>query len=522
MLKRIFIVPPLAFARVGTSSTPCAAFLWGPNDVSSRGSGTTTLQPIETLDIASDGTVSSSTPDTIIFRDNEGIRPVCPFFELHADWINEAGIPHSGPVTEVLLGEWGIALSDIEWKVELGNLKAFHYTYAAGDRIQGQAVVRADHHNRTTVMGSSPSGSTPPLVSVERGMPLGVIQAARPNEEFPEIRLRFYAPSGAIYGPEDLSERLKTLNYDVEVAGNKPNAEWRGFKLPDSNLIVNPAASWPQYVPDAATLGPFFNDDYRNTPSGLLAAPYFSIPWIKDTPLLQRSLGLVDDVSDGFVKCKFKLKEKEFIAVSRVVVGPPDFAPANRPPVSLADNLADREDRKGPRDFDGWTQAELGEIVLDILERALETSDLMHRDYQNARAVRTNMNELAEAGSRSPFDADDLRSMLWPVPDATLIKEGRISGMSLSEAGTWKHRRFATLEYLEDRFRENPTVFDQMIRRPVDPNGYYDRRMPALTRGSDGRPLHLTRRQWEIFRLWIAGLKAAAPAAGMQPGERLK
>lgn len=88
-------------------------FLWGPNDVSPRGSGTTTVQPIETLDIASNGTVSSSTPETIIFRDDEGIRPVCSFFELHADWTDEAGTPFSGLVTEALWGKWGIALSDI-------------------------------------------------------------------------------------------------------------------------------------------------------------------------------------------------------------------------------------------------------------------------------------------------------------------------------------------------------------------------------------------------------------------------
>lgn len=518
MLERIFVVPPLAFARVGTSPTPCDAFLWGPNDVLPHGSGTTTLQPAETLDLAPDGAVASRTPETIVFRDANGIRPVCPFFELHADWIDAAGAPCSGPVTQDLLSEWGVALSDIEWSVVLGNLKAFHYTYELGDRIEAHTIVRADQHARTPIVGSSPPGAVLPLIRAESGMPMGAMQAAKPSQAFPEIRVRFYPPAGVIYGPEDLHQRLASLDYDVEVAGDKPNHEWRGFTLPAAQLIVDPAATWPRYVPEAATLGPFFGQDNRNTPSGLLAAPYSTIPWLQGAPLAQRSLGLVDDVSDGLVKCKLKFSGTEFAAVARVVVGPPDFAPANRPPVSLADNLADREDREGARDPGNWTKAELGEVVLDILERALETSDLMHRDYQNARSVRTNMNELAEAGSRSPFDADDLRSMLWPVPPAALIKEGRVGGMALSEAGTWKHRRYATLEYLEDRFRENPLLFEQLIRRPLDPNAYYDKRMPALMRGSDGRPLHLTRRQWEIFRLWIAALAADAPAAGMTGG----
>ncbi|MDP2338589.1 MAG: hypothetical protein Q8N05_19500, partial [Bacteroidota bacterium] len=334
----------------------------------------------------------------------------------------------------------------------------------------------------------------------------------------PEIRLRFYAPKGEIYGPTDLAERMSALDYGVSVAGEMPNAEWRGFTLPPSHLIVNPDANWPRYVPSAATLGPFFGQDYRNTPGGLLAAPFSTIPWIEGAPLRQRSLGLVDDVSDGFVRCKLQYHGAQLDAVARVVVGPPDFAPANRTPVSLADNLADREDRSSVRITGGLSKDELGELVLDMLERALETSDLMHRDYQNARAARTNRNELAESGTRSPFDADDLSAMLWPVPSATLIKEGRVGGMALSEAGTGKHRRYAALEYLEDRFRENPALFEQMIRRPVDPNAYFDRRMPALMRGSDGRPLHLTRRQWEIFRQWIAALKAEASAAGMTLG----
>ena len=346
---------------------------------------------------------------------------------------------------------------------------------------------------------------------------MGAIQAVKPSEQFPEVRMRFYAPGGEIYGPEDLPQRMTELDYDAPVAPS--NSEWRGFELPATNLLVNPAASWPRYVPSAATLGPFFGEDNRNTPSGLLAAPYTAIGWLENKPVLQRALGLVDDVSDGFVKCRLIHQGKELVATARVVVGPPDFAPANRPPVSLADNLADREDRSAVRTDGGLTRTELEELVMDILERALETSDLMHRDYQNFRAVRTNMNELAEAGTRSPFDADDLRALLWPVPTAALIKEAQAGAMALSEAGTWKHRRYAALEYLEDRFRENPALFEQMIRRPVDPNGYYDRRMPALMRGSDGRPLHLTRRQWEIFRKWIVSLRQSTTAAGMNLGE---
>ena len=89
-------------------------------------------------------------------------------------------------------------------------------------------------------------------------------------------------------------------------------------------------------------------------------------------------------------------------------------------------------------------------MVLDLLERALETADLMHRDYQNQRSTRTNRTTLVEAGLASPFDAEDVAAMLWPVPDHRQVREGRVNAMALTESGTAKHRRYALLEYLED------------------------------------------------------------------------
>lgn len=519
VLERIFIVPPLAFARVGGSPIPCGAFLWGPNDISPRGAGSTTLVPALSLDVAEDGTLSSHIPTDVIFRDEAGIRPVCPFFELHAEWTDAAGVRHSGVVTTEVLEAVGSTLSDITWSVELGNLKAFHYTYEDGDRIEGRAEVGADNHMRTALAGASPGHAPSPLLRRDRGMPMGSIQAPKPSDNFPEICLRFYPPAGLVYGPEDLPERIAALDLEFQVGRERPNAEWRGFTLPAANLIVNPNASWPRYVPDAATLGPFFDRDFRNTPGGLLAAPFAPIPWLENEPILQRSLGLVDDVSDGLITCRVQLGTTRFDAVARIVVGPPDFAPANRPPVSLADNLTDRVDRNAARVPTGWTKAELGEIVLDILERAFESSELMHRDYQNFRSFRTNLAENADLGSRALFEAEDLAALLWPLQDPDLVIAGRVSAMTLSELGTRKHRRYAALEYLEDRFRENPAMFEQWIRRPVDPSPYFDKRMPALMRGSDGRPFHLTRRQWEIVRAWIAALRADTAAAGPAPAE---
>jgi hypothetical protein len=521
MLKQIWLTPPLAFARLGTSSTPCSAYDWGPNDTSPRGTGTTTLRPAETLTLADDGTVSAQTPREVRFRDAEGIRPVCPFFELHGTWETTGGKTASGPITAALLGSWGGSTDDLTWEVRTANLKAFHYTFEAGDRVEALLTIAGSDTRRHLLAGTSPGA--PGLVPAGTVLPLGAVQLARPDARFPELRLRFYAPKGDIYGPTDLTARLQGTNFDHELApGLRPNAEYRGFTLPAERQILDPRASWARYIPELATLGPLGPADYRNTPGGLLATLYETIPWLEGQPVRERSLGLIDDVSDGIISCTVRLQGRTLTALARVAVGPPDFAPANRPPVSLADNLADREDRQSPRQG-GWSKDELGELVVDILERAFEASSQMNKDYQNYRSQRTNAGTLVDLGASAPFDEEEVAAMLWPVVQTAEVVEGRASALALSEQGVRRHRRLLAVEHLEDRFRESPQLFEQWLRRPMDPNPFFDRRMPALMRGSDGRPLHLTRRQWEIVRAFIAALRAdttAAAAAAVPTGAR--
>src|SRR5262245_20747279 len=86
MLRKLLIYPPLAFARLGNCRTPLEAFSWGPNDNTPRGTGKTTILPASTMALADDGTLSPKTPVRVRFKDNVGLRPVCPFFELYGEW----------------------------------------------------------------------------------------------------------------------------------------------------------------------------------------------------------------------------------------------------------------------------------------------------------------------------------------------------------------------------------------------------------------------------------------------------
>src|SRR5205807_1825592 len=111
------------------------------NDLTPDGSGQTTLQITETINLDTDGTPRRATPDQIVFRDQQGIRPVCPYFELHGAW-TENGREVSGVVTTKVLDISGITLRDITWNVHCAQLKAFHYTYDEADRIDAVLQMR--------------------------------------------------------------------------------------------------------------------------------------------------------------------------------------------------------------------------------------------------------------------------------------------------------------------------------------------------------------------------------------------
>jgi hypothetical protein len=505
MLKRIWLTPPLAFARVGGSPTPCAAFAWSSNDLTPDGSGQTTLQLTESIGLDANGVPHDATPDHIVFRDENGIRPVCPFFELHGTWTHH-GREESGPITKRVLDNFRIKLSDIAWGVHSAQLKAFHYTYNDADRIEALVRVKGDDTARHVLEGRSPVKAKQPLVPRNAFVPLGAVQVARPTAEYPEIRLRFYAPAGLAYGPTNINERIRRADFSIP-----DNREWKRLKLPPERTILNRRSCWATYVLERSKLGPFPGVDARNYPAGLFA---FLLVGANADSAESHALGVVDDVSDSVITCTVRSGKRTLKAIARAIVGPPDFGPTSRPPISLADSLTDRVDREAARKPREWTLDELRDIVGDIFQRAFETSDLVHKDYQNARCHDENDATLDDLGRTSAWDKEDVDKMLWKniTGDDVSVREGKASAFQLSEGGERKHRRYNTIEYLEMRFRENPELFTTWIRKPLDPNAYFDTRMPALMRGSDTRPWHLTRRQWELVRLWIDKLTPATKA----------
>ncbi|MCK9879026.1 hypothetical protein MXD59_25260 [Frankia sp. Ag45/Mut15] len=464
MIDRLWLYPPLAYGRLGPSPTPCDNYRWGPNDLSSRGTGRTTVQPAETLEVAEDGTVTVRRPAAVTFKDAAGFRPVCPFFELHGAWTVD-GVAQEGPITVEVLAAAGLALADVRWEVEVANLKAHHYTQVDDDRIVATVSIAGDDTGRRPLEGRSPAGAAAPLVPADSRVPLGSVQLTSPDAALPELRLRFTPAVGAVYGPTDLPARTTE------------------YVLPADRLVLNPRSSWVGFA--------LSGDDPRTNPRELFAGAEGN-----------SGLGLVDDVCDGTVRVVLPAgpdRPAGLSATARIVVGPPDFAPDQRPFTSAADGLTDRVRRADVLDPAYVADTDRTTLeVRDLFERVLETVSTVNVDAQNDRARFEN--QVIARGRGEPIEAARDRAF----PPAEPLTE---HPFPLTDAARARHRRFLALEVLEDLLRERPDLLPTVVREPATSERYYDRRMPALMRGSDGHPMHLTRRQYDLLRAWSTALR---------------
>lgn len=485
MIERLWLYPPLAFARLGPSKQPLESFHWGPNDLRPEGTGKTTIISATTLVVDEEsGHVSSVPTGRPRFRDAEGLRPVCPFFELHGEWTVDGKL-HTGPITPELLSSFKQTLSRLSWKVEVANLKPFFMTQDADTRIHAEVSARGDDFLVKELRGRSPVGAAQPLVPEGKYLDLGTIRLVNPSIA-EVIRLRFHPPQGNIYGPTNFKQR--------EVAPEP-------YVLADEFLILNPGSVWSRWTPPPG--------DRRGLPGGQFAQDRHSV-----------SLGLVDDTSDGIISCR--LEGTNLVAHARIVVAPPHFAPDRRHVVSIADGLKDRVGRDEVHQDSYFSEEEEadqfrvtveGKVVRqtstarrvtalevnDLMERAFETLDLTNIDALNNRV---NLRENPSIAIRSgrPYKKDEQKA----------LAARRITGqhpLPITEEGRQHHRRFSASEIFESMLRQRPTFIRDLVRPPVGDDPFFDFKMPMLMRGSSGEPLHLTRRQYDLLVRWAAELR---------------
>lgn len=526
IIREVFFLPPMAVARLGGSETPLDAFTWA-EDPTVHGAAKTVIVPTVSLEVMGDGSLRPFLPREIRFRDGDQLRPVAPFFELHALVEDSDGKTKEVALTPAVLEEAGSSFESVRYCVSAANLKAQRRTGDVACGFAARLTVRADDHVRHPLLASSPHRrGTEPLVSADRPIPLGAFQSLRPGRlaadalpglDLSCLRVRFTPARGAIYGPVEAT------------VGEAPGSRRSHEIVPAANRILNSAAAWSRYD---ASYAAFDNPEPSDTYDGAD---------IDDG----RSWGVVDDSCDAIIEAFVVAGGRRLRAAARVFVGPPDFAPDRRPFFTLVDDLADREELHP-------SEAPSLEEVADLFQRVFETVSLFNVEAQRTRTLSNNAAniEAAHAANQSVptdvpphFGPGSMTATDRPFASHTADLGGpeapkRAAGhLWLSDIARAVHAPFADVELLADFLRHHGDRVRQILRPPWgaleelmqgrdcrDPrvlrDGLHDMRMPSYMRDSDALPLSLSRRQYAAVLEVLERLGPVAhglKASGGQP-----
>lgn len=452
-IQEIRILPPLAIGRLGSSETPLENYELVVTDPL----GHREIRAAETLRVdKSAGEISAAyMPEMPVrFRDGPRIRPVAPFLELFARIDKDTLVP----VTTQLLAAEGLKPQDIKWTSTVGNIKAYRRTNNEQDQIIASATFN-DHavHPLEGRCENFLPGKT---------LPLGSVRYIKPNDAFPEIRLRFTPASGLVYGAA--ARRIS----GVDVNG-RPIPEDHDDEVVKGRIVYDPTK------PTATWLGYFDKGTPRDTNPGAIYAGYTG------DQSNQVSWGYLDDECDGIVSAELNIKGVTLRAFARVGAGPPAFAPDSLPIRTVADEL--EQAAFGPEVDAADASAK---DVEDIVRRAYETVRLLNTAVLNGNPVN---GRLGVPSMMSLQDSNDFHRMFAPIMSTNLVDN--LSVVALHQT---------ILTALKSG---TPPWFADVLRLPEEVGDLSDkgrRKMPAMMRGADARYLTLTRRQIDLIRKSVA------------------
>jgi hypothetical protein len=462
------ILPPLAIARFGSADDPMDNYALEVDP--ERPLGFRKIVPRPTLMVDPEtGMISGCrTPETITFRTDDRIRPVAPFFEVHAV-DGEGGLV---PVTR----------SDVvkaEWRVRVANRKVFRRTGDESDKVEADTDWFS-HHDPQPLKGFCEN-----FIGPEAHVDFGHVRFIAPSDDFPELRLRFTPPPGRIYGPDKTREgkvdNEKVIRPEDRIYDSEKG--WYGYPISRDDEM------WGE---TEKKLG------FRNetVPPDLFAIEPPAPTWLHYNEAESR--GYLDDACDGFVEVRLHLSTGDVCeAQARICVGPPDVAPDSLFLRSLADDL--EQVVHGP----AIDPAEPPEVTraraLDIVRRAFETVRFMNtavmngNDYKGRSALRLD--------SMPQEESADTERALRPVMPPELVDPLAIEALH--------ERVYAALA------GGAAPWFGELLRRPEEVTDFTDhgrRKMPAMMCGADNGYLALTRRQIDTI------LRAATIPAGTGAG----
>jgi hypothetical protein len=528
-IQKIFVDPPIAAARLGSSTTPQNAYKW-VESATPRSNADTTIEPDWSLVVQADGTVEPVLPTSLAFRDGPLIRPVCPFFELWAS-IGESG---SAPatwsdvqVTPDLLTKYGIALNSLVITIDAKNFKVSRRTqnpelqYGTFPPLR----VRGDNHVPVPILAGSPPKvpAARRLIPANTSIPMGSLQVLKsrlqpapdpsngwtqhvnglPVVSVEVIRFRFTPARGEFYGPPSAAQP-QPVSRGVAFAPVEP-----------SRAFLNPNAGWAGFNADVASTLDAPADTYDGVDVGR-----------------NHSLGVVDDTCELRIEVTLPQSSpfnQVLSASASVFVAPPDFAPDRRPFLSLADELNDRAADSAARtramsdnDRDAWVE--------DLFQRIHETLSLLNLDlWRREKAITlrgSRLNQTPIPGdetsepSRAMGGRDMLRNQSMPYPGT-----GRDIKLPLTDYAHMRHRSLSDLDFLRDFVSQNPGRVAKLVRRSFEAEsaetsdgiGNTTMRMPPFMRNSNAGPLTLAAWQYDLLMSWVNAMEAqpkpAVPAS---------
>ncbi len=454
-IRDIRILPPLAIGRFGSASEPLDNYTVEVDP--KQPLGYRRIKGAETLKVNNtSGEISASwTPEYIQFKDGEHIRPVAPFLEVFA--LTAEG--DLKPLDLDMLEGHGLDPSNLSWRIRVENRKVFRRTGNPKDSVVADTGWFR-HHGHQELRGLCENFIKDAAIS------FGNVRYIKPNDQFPQIRLRFTPAHGLVYrtagiGPDPSVPEKRAVYRAAAAERNshrkrRKHQSWHGFEIEENSLD-------------------------ETLPPSLFAIEPPAPPWTNER---QVSRGYFDDACDGFVEVALDLgKGKKLTAVARICSAPPTFAPDSFLVRSLADELeqAIHGPVVPPDEPHAWTHAR----AEDIIRRAYETVRFMNVAVLNGNDINGQPSVVDSMPSDDEIDTGRPFSPVMPQ-----VSVDTLAVLALHQ------QVFAALS------GGAPPWFLSLLRQPEEVGDLTDhgrRKMPALMSGPDARYLALTRRQIDTF-----------------------
>jgi hypothetical protein len=467
-IKQLRILPPFAIGRLGSADEPMDNYSFDQNigHHLEQPLGYRQLKPQPTLIVnKNSGEIEGDrAPDTLEFKRGGKIRPVAPFLEVFAVVENDELVP----LTVELLRNHDLTVKDIAWQVRVSNRKVVRRTQNPDDLVHAE-INFSDHRSHTL------HGGCKNFIK-EASVNFGSVRFIRPNDRFPEIRLRFTPAAGLIYGPDRTGGIVAAEEADPGY-----------YQIPEDRQIYNAKGGWYG----------FHNAENETVPPALFAIEPPAPSWLYHNEAVSR--GYLDDACDGVVEVHLKLDHTHTLsATARICAAPPAMAPDSMFVRTLADDL--EQVIYGPEVAPNEAPETTLARAQDIVRRAYETVRFMNVAVMNGNNFKGR--PALTLDSMPQEEAAGTQRAIRPI-----MPSGTVDTLAVM---TLHQQVYAAL-----RAGAAPW-FLRLLRQPDEVADFTDngrRKMPALMCGADNNYLALTWRQIDTIRKAALASTVSAPGA---------